>query len=49
MPLSNCEFVLNLTWSQNCVITSKETREADPDADPSVGGINNPTNAACKI
>ena len=38
-----------LTWSGNCVITSKATREADPDADPAVAGINNPTNATFKI
>ena len=40
----NCEVSLTLTWSENCVITSKATREADPDADPAVAGINNPTN-----
>ena len=39
---------MTLTWSENCVITSKATREADPDADP-VAGINNPTNAVFKI
>ena len=48
-PLSNCEVSLSLTWSKNCVITSKATREADPDADPAVAGINNPTNATFKI
>ena len=46
MPLINCEVSLTLTWSENCVLTSKATREADPDADPAVAGINNPTNAA---
>ena len=40
---------LTLTWSEHCVITSKETREADPDANPAVAGINNPTNATFKI
>ena len=40
---------LTLYWSENCVITSKATREADPDADPAVAGINNPTNAVFKI
>ena len=40
---------MTLTWSENCVITSKTTREADPDADPAVAGINNPTNAIFKI
>ena len=37
------------TWSENCVLTSKAIRDADPDADPAVAGINNPTNAVFKI
>ena len=45
--LVNCEVSLTLTWSENCVITSKATR--DSDADPAVIGINNPTNAIFKI
>ena len=49
MPLINCEVSLTLTWSENCVITSKATREGHPDADAAVTGINNPTNAAFKI
>ena len=49
MPLTNCEISLTLTWSENCVITSKATREADPDADHAVAGINDPTNAVFKI
>ena len=40
---------MTLIWSENCVITSKATREADPDADPAVAGINNPTKATFKI
>ena len=40
---------MTLTWSENCVITSKATREADLDADPPVAGINNPTNVTFKI
>ena len=40
---------LNLTWSENCVIKSKATRETDPDADPAVDEINNPTNVVFKI
>ena len=48
-PLINCEVSLTLTWSENCIITSKVTREADPDADPTLDGINNPTNAVFKI
>ena len=38
-----------LTWSKNCVITSKATRDANPDADPAVVAVNNPTNATFKI
>ena len=49
IPLINCEISLTLTWSENCVITSKATREADPDANPAIDGINNPTNAVFKI
>ena len=41
----NCDVPLTLSWSENCVITSKATREADPDADPAADKINNPTNA----
>ena len=48
IPLINSEISLTLTWSENCVITSKATREADPDTDPAVAGINNPTNAVFK-
>ena len=49
ISLINCEVSLTLTWSEKCVITSKATREADPDADPAVDEINNPTNATFKI
>ena len=49
IPLINCEVSLTLTWSENCVITSKVKREAGPDADPAVAGINNSTNATFKI
>ena len=49
IPLINYEVSLTLTWSENCVITSKSAREADTDADPAVAGINNPTNAVFKI
>ena len=49
MPLIDCEISLNLTWSENCVLTSKAPREANPDADPAVAGISNPTNATFKI
>ena len=40
---------MTLTLSENCVITSKATREADPDANPAIDRINNPTNAVFKI
>ena len=49
IPLINCEVSLTLTWSENCVITSKATRETDPNADPAVDEINIPTNATFKI
>ena len=45
IPLINCEINLILTWSENCVITSKATRDSDLDADPVVAAVNNPTNA----
>ena len=48
MPLINCEINLILTWSENCVLTSKTTRDADPDAEPSVATIDNKTNATFK-
>ena len=47
IPLINCEVSLTLTWSENCVITSKVTRDASND--PLVLGINNPTNVTFKI
>ena len=49
MPLINCEINLILTWSENCVLTSKEKKDADPDADPAVAAIDNPINATFKI
>ena len=49
MPLINCEINLILTWSENCLLTSKATIDADPDANPAVAAIDNPTNAAFKI
>ena len=34
---------------KSCVLTSKATRDDDPDADPAADEINNPTNATFKI
>ena len=47
--LNNCEINLVLTWSDNFVITSKATRNANCDADPEVAGVNNPTKAIFEI
>ena len=49
MPLINCEINLILTWSENCVLTNKATRDIDPDADPAVAAIDNPTKATFQI
>ena len=49
IPLINCEIIIILTWSENCVIKSKATRDVDPDADPAVAAVNNPTDAILKI
>ena len=49
MPLINCEINLILKWSENCILTSKATRDANPDVNPAIGAINNPTNVTFKI
>ena len=49
MPLINCEINLILTWSEYCVITSKVTRDANPNANPAVAAIINPTNVEFKV
>ena len=51
MPLINCEINLILTWSENCVLTSKATSDAVPaqGGNPAVAAIDNPTNATFKI
>ena len=53
MPLINCEINLILTWSENCVLTSKATRDkvidTGTDENPQFSEINNPTNATFKI
>ena len=48
MPLINWEINLILTWPEKCVITSKETIDADPDSNPAVVAVNNPTDATFK-
>ena len=53
MPLINCEINLILTWSENCVLTSKAQRDkfigTGSDKNPQFSEINNPTNATFKI
>ena len=51
IPLINCEINLILTWSENCVLTSKITRAAAPaqGGNPAVTKVNNPTGATFKI
>ena len=48
MPFINCEINLISTWSES-ILTSKATKDAEPDADPPVTAIDNPTNATFKI
>ena len=49
MPLINCEINLILTWSEKCLLTSKATRHANPDVNPAIAAVNNPTNVTFKI
>ena len=49
IPLIKCEITLMLTWSENCVITSKARKDADPDVDPAKAAFNNPANATFEI
>ena len=49
IPLINYKINLILTWSKNCVITRKATRDADPDANPAVAAVNNLTDATFEI
>ena len=46
-----CEINLILTWSENCVLTRKATRDDVPaqGGNPAVVSIDNPTNATFKI
>ena len=47
----NCEISLDLTWSKNCVLTSKTTRNAlaAEGNNLAIAQINNPTNAVFEI
>ena len=47
-PLINCEVSLTLTWSENCVLTSRRYREAVAGNNPAAE-INNPTGPRFKI
>ena len=51
MLLINCEISLILSWSENCILTSKRTRDAVAvqGDNSAVEAINNPTNATFKI
>ena len=53
MPLINCETNLILTWSENCVLKSKVTRDkfigTGTDENPQFPEINNPGNSTFKI
>ena len=49
MPLINCEIILVLTWSENCVLIHIITQAANPNADPAIPAINAPTDATFKI
>ena len=40
---------LTLSWRKECVLTSKATRKANPNANPAVTEVNNPTDAVFKI
>ena len=49
IPLINSEINLILTWTENCVLTSKATRDANPDVNPAIAAVNNLTNVTFKI
>ena len=49
MPLINFEVSLNLSWSENCVITNKTTRDVVPNANPPVLEIRVPADTTFKI
>ena len=49
MPLINCEINLILKWTEDCVLTSKATRDVNPDVSPAVAAVDNPTKAIFRI
>ena len=49
IPLINCEISLILNLYKNCALTSKATKDADPDVNAAVAAVNNPTNVTFKI
>ena len=49
MELINCEVSLNLTWSENCVLTSKAYRDQNFVTNPPIAGVNNTTSTTFKI
>ena len=51
IPLINCEINLILTWSKNCVLTSKATRHTVPaqGGNPTVTRVINPANVTFEI
>ena len=49
LPPISCEASLTLTSSEKCIIITKATREANPDAYLAIDEINNPSNATFKV
>ena len=51
MPLIHCKICSTLSWSENCILTSKVLRDAvaAQENNPAVNAINNPTNVTFKI
>ena len=49
MPLINREINLILTWTENCILTSKATKDANPDVNPAIAAVYDPTNATFKL
>ena len=51
MPLINCEINLILTWSEDCVLTNKATRDAVPaqGGNPAVTKVSKTKNVTFQI